>query len=400
MVKRKDKEIKPYKLKNGQTYFRLKTYIGTNPETGKAVKVTRSKLKTRKEAEQLRIQLKAKGPANIANKLEISNSKRKVRDVYAEWLETVSFDVRGSTLYRFKNIWKNHIEAEFGDDFVNNISPDKLQNYVNELAQNYSSYRQIANQLQRIIHYAIVRKWADTNPFDRILLPKKSLKAKKDTSQNFYELDELKEFLATSKAYDNMKYTFFLIVASLGCRRGEALALKWSDIDFEKREITIQRTVAKDGNDHKTVGPVKNGVVHVVPMSNNLFDSLTVYHDYVIGINDASEWLFHNHAGEYLGSSIVDTWIKEIYKFNRYQVNYYNATHPNQKPIKPLRQITPHGLRHTLATLIYHGSDQIKPKDVQYLLGHRSVSTTLNIYTHITKEEKEEIKKSIDNLDF
>ena len=45
MPRRKDPEISQYTLQNGQTYFRLKTYVGTNPETGKPIKVTRSKLK-------------------------------------------------------------------------------------------------------------------------------------------------------------------------------------------------------------------------------------------------------------------------------------------------------------------------------------------------------------------
>ena len=58
MPRRKDPEITQYTLKNGKTYFRLKTYIGTNPETGKPIKVTRSKLKSRKEAELLRNKLK------------------------------------------------------------------------------------------------------------------------------------------------------------------------------------------------------------------------------------------------------------------------------------------------------------------------------------------------------
>ncbi len=50
MPKKKDPEITQYRLKDGKTYFRLRTYIGTNPENGKSIKVTRSKLATRKEA--------------------------------------------------------------------------------------------------------------------------------------------------------------------------------------------------------------------------------------------------------------------------------------------------------------------------------------------------------------
>ena len=84
---------------------------------------------------------------------------------------------------------------------------------------------------------------------------------------------------------------------------------------------------------------------------------------------------------------------------NKKQVEKWNTDHPNSKPRKPIRQITPHGLRHTLATLLYEGNPHIKPQDVQFMLGHKTVKTSLNIYTHVTKKQKKDIKDSINNLD-
>ena len=243
MPRRKDPEITQYTLQNGQTYFRLKTYVGTNPETGKPIKVTRSKLKSRKEAELLRNKLKAQGPAAVANKLEISSKRKTVEEVYNIWLDNMKLEVRGSTLSRFKDTWRNQTQPEFGNNYIDEISPDHIQNYVNSLASKYTTYKSIANQLHRLIRYAIFRHWCENDPFDFVLMPKRSAKQKRDTSHNYYELDELKHFLEVAKDYNLMKYTFFLTVASLGCRRGEALALKWSDIDFDRKTVMIQRTV-------------------------------------------------------------------------------------------------------------------------------------------------------------
>ncbi|QNQ82870.1 tyrosine-type recombinase/integrase [Lactobacillus sp. PV037] len=61
--------------------------------------------------------------------------------------------------------------------------------------------------------------------------------------------------------------------------------------------------------------------------------------------------------------------------------------------------MTPHGFRHILATLLYEGNSSIRPKDVQYMLGHKSVNTALEFYTHITKKQKENLSDSLDNLD-
>ena len=399
MPRRKDLEITQYTLQNGKTYFRLKTYIGTNPETGKPIKVTRSKLKSRKEAELLRNKLKAQGPAAVANKLEISSQRKTVKDVYNIWLENMKLEVRGSTLGRFKDTWKNQTQPEFGNNYIDEISSDHIQNYVNSLASKYITYKSIANQLHRLIRYAIYRHWCERDPFDFVLMPKRSAKSKRDTSHNFYELDELKHFLEVAKDYSPMKYTFFLTVASLGCRRSEALALKWSDIDFDRKTVMIQRTVAKDSNGKKTIDDVKNGVHHMVPISDNLYQILQEYKKDCEDKGINFEWVFPTKDGSFNWAQQTDLWIKYLYKFDEKRCEKWNETHPDDKK-KPLRKITPHGLRHTLATLLYDGHNGITPKDVQYVLGHKTSKTAMEIYTHVTEKQKKDIKGSINNLNF
>lgn len=396
MPRRKDPEITQYTLKNGKTYFRLKTYIGTNPETGKPIKVTRSKLKSRKEAELLRNKLKAQGPTAVVNKLKISNERKTVEGVYKIWLDNMKLEVRGSTLSRFKDTWKNQTQPKFENNYIDKISPDHVQNYVNSLASKYVTYKSIANQLHRLIRYAIFRHWCNKDPFNFVLMPKRSAKQKRDTSHNFYELDELKHFLKVAKDYSLMKYTFFLTVASLGCRRSEALAL---NIDFDRKAVMIQRTVAKDSNGKKTIDDVKNGVHHTVPMSDNLYQILQEYKQDCLDKGINFEWIFPTKDGSFNWAQQTDLWIKYLYKFDEKRCEKWNETHPDDKK-KPLRKITPHRLRHTLATLLYDGHNGIPPKDVQYVLGHRTSKTAMEIYTHVTEKQKKDIKGSIDNLNF
>ena len=396
MPRRKDPEITQYTLKNGKTYFRLKTYIGTNLETGKPIKVTRSKLKSRKEAELLRNKLKAQGPKAVVNKLKISNERKTVEDVYKIWLDNMKLEVRGSTLSRFKDTWKNQTQPKFENNYIDEISPDHVQNYVNSLTSKYVTYKSIANQLHRLIRYAIFRHWCNKDPFNFVLMPKRSAKQKRDTSHNFYELDELKHFLKVAKDYSLMKYTFFLTVASLGCRRSEALAL---NIDFDRKAVMIQRTVAKDSNGKKTIDDVKNGVHHTVPMSDNLYQILQEYKQDCLDKGINFEWIFPTKDGSFNWAQQTDLWIKYLYKFDEKRCEKWNETHPDDKK-KPLRKITPHRLRHTLATLLYDGHNGIPPKDVQYVLGHRTSKTAMEIYTHVTEKQKKDIKGSIDNLNF
>lgn len=398
MPRKKDPEITQYKLKNGQTYFRLKTYIGIDPETGKTIKVTRSKLGSRKEAEQLRNKLKSQGPAAIAHNLQNSENRKTVADVFTTWLEVQKSDVRGATISRFKDTWKNHIKPEFGDNFIDSVYPDHIQKYVNELSQKYVTYRNMINMLHRLVKYAIFRHWADHDPFDYVLIPKKSAVKKRDTSHNFYERAELLHFLDVAKRYDLMKYTYFHTVASLGTRRSEALALKWSDLNFDKQTVAIQRTVSKDENGKKTIDDVKNGLHHTVPMSNNLKQILLDYKKHCNDKGDHCEWIFHQSDGTVWWPQQIDLWIKWLYKFDKKQVDSWNKEHPNETQKKPLRHITPHGLRHTLATLLYDGNSNIKPQDVQFMLGHKTPKTAMEIYTHVTQKQKQDVSDSINNL--
>ncbi len=399
MPRKKDPEITEYKLKNGKKFFRLRTYIGISPETGKAIKVTRSKLKSRKEAEEVRRELKAQGPGTIRKKLETKQKKITVRDAYNAWLEVMRNDVRSSTIRRIKETWKNQIEPEFGNTYISNISPDHVQKYVNNLASKYVAYKIMANQLHRIIKYAIFRHWCDKDPFDFVIMPKKSAIASRDNTLNFYELDELKRFLDVTKKFSPMTYTYFLTVASLGCRRGEAFALNWSDIDFDKRTVKIERTVSIDENDKKTIDDVKNGIHHTVPMSDHLYTALKEYQNYCHKIGDNCPMPFHTKKGDYMWSSQSDTWIRAIYRYDANQCKEWNDKHPQDEK-KPLRKITPHGLRHTLATLLYDGTNGITPKDIQFVLGHKTPRTAMRIYTHVTEKQKKGIKSSINNLNF
>lgn len=380
---KKDPEITQYTLKNGKSYYRLKTYLGIDPETGEAVKVSRSKIETRKEAIQLRTQLKAKGPAVVARELGLKKQKITVDDVWKEWLPIYSLSVKPVSVHKRKVIYKNDIFDEFGNSDINNINIKHLQNWVNTLAQKYLSYQTKIEMLKTLIKFAIVKGYADKNPFDRIIIPKKSAKAKKDHSNNFFELNELKQFLEAAK--DNSRnYTYFSILAATGMRRSEAAALNWDDIDFENKIISVNRTITTDENGKKTVGSPKTpNSKRILPISNNLYKILLDYKKERQDAGDVSPLLFHTKNGDYHDNSCEKDWINSIYR-----------KHPE------LKRITMHGFRHTFATLLYEGDEvDVKPKDVQMALGHEKPNLALDIYTHQTEKGKEYVRKSINNLD-
>lgn len=385
MPRKKDNEIYSYMVKSGKIKYGFKTYVGINEETGKSVKVTRQGFLTRKEAEQEKYRLKAAGGTAVANKhkenQENQNNKT-VNDVWLAFNESQQLVVRSSTLLRNKTMYKK-IESEFADSYINKIDSDHLQKWINNLAKKYVEFKPIVNLLHRLIKLALLKGWTDDDPFNRVIIPKKGKKSTHDSKNNYYEADELRAFLKTAKEISPKIYAFMFTTVSLGLRRGETFALQWSDIDFQGKIIHISKSVTTTEDGEKKIGPTKTNDRHRridgLPMSDKLVDVLTKYKEEFS--NPESKFVFCNRTGDFYNTSMVSTWLDQIYSKN-----------PN------LKKITAHGLRHTLASLLFESDETINPQEVQYMLGHSNVKTTLDIYTAVTKKQKDKLKNSVNSL--
>ncbi|MDK6376722.1 site-specific integrase [Lactobacillus crispatus] len=378
MPRRKDNEIYSYKLKSGKTKFGFKTYVGINQETGKPVKVTRQGFATRKEAEQAKTKIKAGGAGKVASK---QNKQRKtVNDVWQEFSATQKLSIRPSSLLRTKNLYKK-IEAEFANAYIDSINVDHLQKWTDSCARNYVEYKPIVNLFRKLIKTAIFKGWAESNPFDRVIIPKSGKKSATDSKDNYLEANDLEKFLATAKEINSKIYVFMIITVSLGLRRGEAFALQWKDLDFKNKLAHIRRTVTMTSTGAKSIGPTKTSDkyrrIDGVPMSDKLVSVLKDYHKHA---ND-SKFIICNRKGDYYNTSMASIWLGKIYE---------------KQP--RLKRITTHGLRHTLASLLFETNSNITPQAVQYMLGHKDVKTTLDIYTSVTKKQKENLKRSVNDL--
>lgn len=177
-----------------------------------------------------------------------------------------------------------------------------------------------------------------------------------------------------------------------GLRTGELLALNWSDIDFHKMEISInKRTQRTDTNTYTIMPGTKNGKCRKTAVPNNLGQWLMQQQ-----LTSNSCFICPNKSGQLQ----TPTQWRSLWRSYQNQINYYVYTQksqqigkypahkhsPNKIPILE-QKFTPHQLRHTYATLLYQsGVDVMTASE---LLGHSNISTTLKIYTHLDKQFKE-----------
>lgn len=367
--------IKKYTTKNGETRYLFQTYLGIDPATGKERRTTRRGFKTMKEAKQaernLLLDVEENGlPSNQSDGFQDPTFE----ELAQLWLENYRTTVKPSTFENVKSKVEKMTEEHFKELKLKKITVAYCQRVVIELSKNYVLYNHYLSVINRIFKYAVLMDVLNSNPFDKVIKPKSRQTQRKG---NFLTKEELKEFL---KLAQNTTLSYFFPLVHLmsytGLRQGEALALKWSDIDFENKKITVNKTAARIKEKQILQTPkTKNSkrVISIDPATLSILkgwkkDQIKIYFKNGKHFEGDDNFIFTNQRAD---------WV-HIHNFIRYFKRFI-ADHK-------LKQITPHGLRHTHASLLF--SAGVEPKNISDRLGHSTVQITLDLYTHITEEQQ------------
>lgn len=186
MAKKKVGTIESYTLKNGEKLYRFQIYIGVDPLTGKELRTTRSKFKTKKEAELALARLK----------LEIANGQYKkvqaetYREVYDLWIKIYENTVEESTYVKTVGIFRNHILPAMGSYKIDKINLAICQRHVDEWVENLVNGDKVKSYASTVMRHAMKYNYIQSNPFDLVDLPRKLKKrSSKDDTDNFYTKD-------------------------------------------------------------------------------------------------------------------------------------------------------------------------------------------------------------------
>lgn len=367
--------IKKYTTKHGEIRYLFQTYLGIDPATGKERRTTRRGFKTMKEAKQaernLLLDVEENGlPSNQSNGFRDPTFE----EIAYLWLESYKATVKPSTFENVRSKVEKMTEEHFKEMKLKKITVAYCQKIVIELSKSYVLYNHYLSVINRIFKYAVLMDVLNSNPFDKVIKPKSRQTQRKG---NFLTKEELKEFL---KLAQNTTLSYFFPLVHLmsytGLRQGEALALKWSDIDFENKKITVNKTAARIKEKQTLQTPkTKNSkrVISIDPATLSILrswkkDQIKIYFKNGKHFEGDKNFIFTNQRGE---------WV-HIHNF----IRYFKRFIADYK----LKPITPHGLRHTHASLLF--SAGVEPKNISDRLGHSTVQITLDLYTHITEEQR------------
>ena len=187
-------------------------------------------------------------------------------------------------------------------------------------------------------------------------------------------------------ATDPTLCTLYVVAATAGLRRGELLGLRWTDIDFERAIITVQRTAQRIRGE---------GIVYGEPKTNAgrrsvRIGALAIQHLRNQRTHQLEQRLRAGPAWIDLGlvfNSAVGTAIEEARVTRTFQQDLERAELP---------RVRLHDLRHTAATLLI--SQGVSMKAVQATLGHSTIATTMDVYAHVTPSMQDSVSEAMDRL--
>ncbi len=297
------------------------------------------------------------------------------------WLEEVIAPNRAyTTYYCYRSLIKNHIVPALGAVRLRQLEPWHIQEYyakkMREGRLDSNSVHKHHILLHTALRLAFRQKILGENPVERVEAPREH-----PTRQLYYTPEQLRDLFQAVEG--SWLEPVVKLGAYLGLRRGEICGLRWSDVDFEQGVIQIRVTRTTAGY----------RVVEKQPKTSNSIRTLGI-----AGLEDLTR--------------LLQTIRREQLELARTQSHYTDSgyvladgqgqpRHPNLVTWafrtfverRGLPPITIHGLRHTFASLA--NSARIPLVDIGKALGHKDVSITGRIYTHIFDQTHQEVLNTV-----
>lgn len=342
-----------------------------NPFTGKRQQITRrgrNKGEARERVEKAIAGLK---------KAYTFDAKITFDEFSQDWLKLYRMKGNKETTIEHRAYCISLLNRYLAKKKITDISTIELQGVLNHLFDNstaFNTLRGTHNAAKMIFAYAKETGLIEINPVEATFVPKKKMTLEEvtteETAKLYLETDELKKFLSYVDKHRNIMYrTLIYIIAFTGMRPGEAVALKYEDVNLEKKAIQINKTVyAKKSirGDFELTPPKTFGSIRSVDIDDIVVEKLKQLYQW----REDREWIKSDFVfGDKEG-------IPPTVKMLNQTVRRLGALTDIQK------QFRTYILRHTHISLLAEAGVDLN--FIMNRVGHKNSDTTTKIYLHVT----------------
>lgn len=335
------------------------------------------------------------------NKMNLTNDSITLDEWFEKWLTIHKFNtICLNSKRHYISVYKKHISPQLGGRKLSEINQLMIKDVINGLVKKgyqYETQNKVKIIMIDMFDKAIMDDFARKNPARGIKIIRKDEDIK---DIRVLTIEEQQEFFNCCKGtfYDNL----FTVAINTGLRPGEVVALKWSDIDFDKKEISVTRTLLYqklEGDSKKEFHfdpPKTKTSKRVVPINRQAIIALKkqkIQADIVKAKSpkfkdvpeEFKDLLFTTKYGTPINAVIYVDAISRIIE----EINLI------KDPLEEMEKFTPHCFRHTFATRCFESG--VPAKTVQDYLGHASIKMTMDLYTHVLDSQKYEGINKLEN---
>lgn len=360
---------------------------------GKRYSVYAKNLETLREKESEILSLKTDNQAKFDSRTTTLN------DVFYLWKE-LKRGLRPNTFQNYCYMYEQYVQDGLGRLYIASIKKSDIKRFFNYLADERRLREGTIEAVQTVLHQvfqiAVDDEWIEKNPSDHAVKELKrshQLDSKKRLALTKTEQDLLLSFLSESTPNARW-YPITAVLLGTGMRVGEATGLRWCDIDFEENMIDVNHTLVYYSNgNHKCKFAINDTKTpaskRLIPMTKPVRDAFLQEKEMQeqlgvvcnVTIDGYADFVFLNRFG---GLHTQGT-LNKVYKRIIRDCNDAEFLR-NEDPPVLLPNFSSHTLRHTFATRLCESGMNMKL--IQDILGHSDISTTMDIYTHVTSNMK------------
>ena len=335
--------------------------------------------------------------------------KASVNDTFDRYMST-KYNLRESTKSSYLYTYDHYVRDTFGKKRIADIKySDVLQFYyylLNEVKISLGTLDTVHCLLHPTFQLAVRDEIIRNNPTDGVMKEISRESGKNRGIRHALTVEQQRafmEYIANHPIYYHW-WPMFTVLLGTGCRIGEALGLRWQDLDYDKRTISINHSLSyyQKPESNKSVlrisKPKTEAGIRTIPMLDIVKDAFEMLYEEQLenGFNETeidgmSGFIFCNRFGTVPNPQTVNHTIKRI--ANSYNADEVVRAKKERRDPVILPNFSCHHLRHTFCTRLCENETNLKV--IQSIMGHRNIETTMDIYAEATEEKKQE---SFENL--
>ena len=339
-----------------------------------------------------------------------------VNFVFDRYMSTKT-ELRETTRQNYNYMYDHFVRNGFGKKKIAAVKYSDVLEFYKSLLKDDKMQINTLDTIHTVLHPTfqlavrdeIIRK----NPTDGVMAEIKRKKGKNHGVRHALTVEQQRafvEFIDNDLTFSHWSSLFRFLLGT-GCRIGEAIGLRWDDVDFEKRVININHSLvyySRTYKDHSACTfavslPKTEAGIREIPMMDSVYDVLKEEWEeqQENGFNETEidgmhGFIFTNRFGNVHNPQTINKAIKRICEAYKAQ-EVVGAAKQKREPVL-LPHFSCHHLRHTFCSRLCENDTNLKV--IQDIMGHANIETTMDIYAEVTGSKKQEsIRRLASTLD-